>query len=224
MEFTIYSKLTGEIVRYGMAQDEFIYLQCMNDDEGLIIGHYDDDTYYIEDGEPVAKGPSPGQNYYWSVASKTWIGDIVTAKKHIKSLIDAERDRLDSEIIVYDDKRIDADRAAKDAIIQKISELRAAADASETPNHLMWRDADNVTHSWVLLIVYKLWLYRLLIAISKRSTLLRMYGWAHKDAVDALTTVEDIESYNTIRGWSLMLDPGLITNTNTFYNATVANV
>jgi hypothetical protein len=209
-EFTIYSKLTGQILRTGQCQAiDFEYQAQVNED--ILEGIFDQTNSYVVCDEiegkelkaavPAEKTAKPGVHYNWDYSTKTWVGDLATAKANTKAkIIDLFKSK-DNTIITYDNKQLDADQSAKDAIIKKLAELEARDAGADPEASHIWRDANNTTHSWVSLIVYKLWLKRLLIAISTRTTTLKVTAWAHKDAIEALTSVSDIENYNYEADW-----------------------
>lgn len=210
-EFTVYDTATGKILRAGHCQASALQYQAQAG-ESVIEGLFDHSGSYISHSpdpdkpenqlvEVTTKPARPGINYDWDYQNKLWVGNLQAARTLIKLKIEELRAQKDNAVIVYDNKNVDADQTAKDAIITKIAELQARDAASQPEPAHIWRDADNVTHTFLTLIGYKLWLNRLMIAISTRSTGLRVVAWAHKDAILALTTVAAIESYDYTTGW-----------------------
>jgi hypothetical protein len=204
--FTVYDPLTGEVIRSGCCLENDFEHQA-HEGEGIIEGQHNINAVYIDfvgpnkDLLPVSKGEQPSNNYVWDPQARAWVGDIQAARTRIKLEIEKLRTQKDNAIIIYDNKNIDADQASKDAVMKKLAELQARDAASQPESAYVWRDADNVTHTFLTLIGYKLWLNRLLVALSARTTALRVAAWAHKDAITALNTVPAIESYDYTAGW-----------------------
>ena len=87
---------------------------------------------------------------------------------------------------------IDGDIVAREAVATKRNEIKDCEDSGEPIGLCVWRDAMNVTHTFEL-ATYKLWLRSAAIAISKRATNILAASWARKEAVEAATTIEQVQ-------------------------------
>ena len=175
--------------------------------EAIVEGRYDESDHYLgfeggkQDFIPIAKAAKPSKNHNWDTVTKTWVGDIMAARAAMRDAIKAELNRRFDLPIVYDGKTLDADPTARDNISGKISELAARDALNLQSGPFIWRDADNITHTWLTKIAYRVWLHGLIAAISSRKTNIYTAAWAHKDALQALPTVEEVEAYNYLANW-----------------------
>lgn len=85
MNFTVYNKITGKIVKTVSCED--ISLQINNDTEEYLPGYYADDSYYVKEGIPTSFPEKPAGDY-WELDfnTKTWIQDISKMKSDILAI------------------------------------------------------------------------------------------------------------------------------------------
>lgn len=69
MNYTIYSTITGQILRNIATPDISIQI---GDDEDYIDGTINDTEYYIEQGQAVAIPLKPGEYYVFNYTTKQW--------------------------------------------------------------------------------------------------------------------------------------------------------
>lgn len=112
----------------------------------------------------------------------------------VKQRLAAARIRLSTAPIEYDGKNVDADPTAQTNIASKLAEITARRRlGSEMPAPLLiWRDADNITHSFPSMDAYEDWLLGLTIAIAERATVAYVQAWLQGAAFDAMETSEEI--------------------------------
>ena len=70
-QFTRYYKQTGQIICQGTCADHRLDWQ-ETDDFGYIEGHYDGDSFFIENNAPVAKPAKPDDDHDWDAVKKKW--------------------------------------------------------------------------------------------------------------------------------------------------------
>lgn len=71
MKYTTYNPSTGEILHtYTVSDDSEVVAPS-------IIGEYDAQTYYVDQGTAIAKPDRPNGEYYFDYGSKTWQLDAV---------------------------------------------------------------------------------------------------------------------------------------------------
>ena len=96
MIYTIYNPTTGEISTQ-LTTDNLQVAKSNLAGKTYIEGHIDGNTYYIVDGQPVAKTTKPGPNYEFNYDTKTWQlnieKEIIIARKLRNSLL-SEVDRV----------------------------------------------------------------------------------------------------------------------------------
>ena len=199
-DFTVYDFSTGAIVSVGICQDEEFNNQVTNG-LSIIEGHYSADKYYFSDGIAVLKPTYPGDDNDWDAIQKNWKFNKQAAKQRLKKKVERERVRRDLVDIIYDGKNLQADEEARANIHGKLAEIVAAQALGQTASPLIWRDSDNIIHSWTDMLAYKEWMQGLVMAIAARGTALYQSSWAHKAALQALDTASEIKNYDITTGW-----------------------
>lgn len=171
-------------------------------EEDLVLKY----KYNQSTGELVFSGIPPSPYHDWSLSALAWIPNLVKAKKDRNEIINSERDRRISLPLIYDGKNLDADARARENLKSKLEEIKSREALNQPmPQFLLvWRDADNVTHSWPTQGAYKTWLEGFTIAMSERGTLLYAAAWQHKKNIDDLAKLGDIDTilaYPVTEGW-----------------------
>ena len=70
MNYTIYSELTGQILKIVQTTDIDLQLQ---DGESYLEGEIDDSAFYIANGEAVAIPPQPDEYSVFDFTTKQWV-------------------------------------------------------------------------------------------------------------------------------------------------------
>lgn len=158
--------------------------------------------YWVGDDHFV-RPPRPTDFHDWSGVTKSWLPNLPAAISARKAEIDVERDRRISLPLLYDGKNLDADARARENLKSKLEEIKSREALNQPiPQQMMvWRDADNVTHSWPTQEAYKAWLEGFAVSMSERGTMIYAACWAHKGNIGALTSVEDVLNYDATIGW-----------------------
>ena len=170
---------------------------------------FDGHSHYVQNGElvPFPEKPSPHHDWDWS--TKSWLPSLEGAKAAKKRDIDALRSAMIDAPLDYDGKSLDADQSARDNLKAKLEEVRERIRLGipMLSELLVWRDADNVTHSWPTIEAYHDWLAGFAVAMSERGTRCYACGWHHKDAIGEQNdpngqpwTVESVQGYE-LTGW-----------------------
>lgn len=84
MDFTIYDPTTGKIL-YNFTCNDQATAEVNLIDCNYITGNYSFNDYYIENNQPVAKGPAPSNNYIFDYTTKSWQLDINSLTQLIKT-------------------------------------------------------------------------------------------------------------------------------------------
>ena len=127
-----------------------------------------------------------GPGFSWNVAARRWMDerDAAALAAEKKLQIEAELQRRINAPIEFANILVDADARAQAAIATKLAALKDADLAGMVPTeHLIWRDADNVIHTWPDAWAYRLWLSGLSFAIDQRRSAALAWGWAEKAAL-----------------------------------------
>lgn len=209
--FVVYDRQTGAVDKL-IPNIEGSLLNNVADDQdymGLeVTGNVDLPDYSWVDvtstGEKVFTQAPPRPPYHtWDWSTKSWIPDLSAAIAARKQEIDRERDRRISLPLTYDGKTLDADARARENLKSKLEEIksREALNQPMPQQMLVWRDADNVTHSWPTQEAYKAWLEGFAVTMSERGTMIYSACWAHKSNVEALPSVEAVAAYDIAQGW-----------------------
>jgi hypothetical protein len=86
--YTKYSTATGQIIGHVVSDNQdLLILNTQND--SYVEGHFDQDQYYIDNGQPQVKPIKPDLAdliYEFDYNTKTWIVDLEQTKKQIRML------------------------------------------------------------------------------------------------------------------------------------------
>jgi hypothetical protein len=146
-------------------------------------GHYWDGQAV----QPKPAQPSPYHVFDWS--TKTWGADLEAIRTAKRGAIEAQRElQIYAPLIVYDSINLDADARSQRNITEKLNDIALREQESDPmpAEMLMWRDADNVDHTFETQAAYRSWLNGLAIALGLRGTQAYAWSWAKKAALDAL--------------------------------------
>lgn len=174
--------------------NNFIFLQS-----GDVI---EPDQYYIPDiNNPVKTllTGRPSDYHQYDYVNKQWVildEYLDTSKIDKKNEINNTMNKLRFAIIVYDGKNLDVDVTAQTNISGKIAQIQNEIALSVPSTDLVWKDADNVVHTWISVNAYLEWLQGLQIAIAHRTSALYQTIWTGKAAVDALSNVQEVIDYD----------------------------
>lgn len=164
--------------------------------------------YWIDgDGVWHQVGPAPSFNYTLNQLTKAWVPNYDSVQAQLSRELDRERSRRNQYAIEVNGVMFDGDKVAQDNLKSKIEEVRSRIDLGiEMPQELLvWRDANNQTHSWNTIGEYYAWLQTHAVALSDRGTRLYIAMWAHKAAIQALIDTEEpidaIASYDVTKNW-----------------------
>lgn len=126
------------------------------------------------------------------------VSDVQLEKSKKKADLESEMARRVFLPITVDMITVDGDKTAQDNLKSKLEEVRARIElAIGMPVELLvWRDAANETHAWEDITSYHQWLCNFAIALSTRGTVLYKKCWMHKSSIDALTTSDEVRSYD----------------------------
>jgi hypothetical protein len=96
MIYTIYNPITGEISTH-LTTDNLQVAESNLVGKTYIEGKIDGNTYYIVDGQPVAKTTKPGENYEFNYDTKTWQLNIekeIIIARNLRNNLLSEVDRV----------------------------------------------------------------------------------------------------------------------------------
>jgi hypothetical protein len=209
MKFCTFDE-TGKILSIGTARD---------DDPPVAFAHLGSrvvkwvsdavtpSTHYVDVGVShtdvcqIPTRPSPYHDFDY--ATHTWLerlGDAIAARK---VEVNAERDRRNYLPITVNGVTLDADLVAQ----RNLSDKKAEADERirlgiPMPTDLLiWKDCNNDLHTFDTLQDYADFISGFVVAMAERGTRLYVTSWAHKDKLDALTSVEAALAYDIGSGW-----------------------
>jgi len=133
MKYTIYNTTTGQIERVIECPPEMVCIQFDSATHAALEGSFNDSSYYVEAGVPVAMPPKPTPHHVFDYTSKQWIDPRTPETEW--SLVRAERNRLlqESDWTQLPDVPI----ATKDAWAEYRQALR---DITEQPDpfNIVW--------------------------------------------------------------------------------------
>lgn len=91
MSYTIYNTTTGRIESVVSCPPEMVSLQFDPATHAALEGSFDDSSYYVETGVPVAMPSKPSQHHVFDYTTKQWIDPRTPETEW--PLVRAERDR-----------------------------------------------------------------------------------------------------------------------------------
>ena len=91
MNYTIYNTTTGQIERVVDCPPEMVSLQFDPVTHAALEGSFDDSSYYVEAGVPVAMPPKPTPHHVFDYTTKQWIDPRTPETEGAR--VRAERDR-----------------------------------------------------------------------------------------------------------------------------------
>jgi hypothetical protein len=210
--YTHWRESDGEIMGSGLSEAEHIAANTLPGCQAA-PGRYDAADGYFSAGQFVpytleqlqAKALRPDRWHQWSNVAMAWYDarDAAAIKAAKRLAIDEVRDNLAGQAILVGAITLDADPASRALLTGKIAAMqeRQRLGISLAPELLVWRDADNVTHSWATDESYLDWLTRAALAIEERTTALYIAAWSLKEALDQLSTPADLAAFNVNAGW-----------------------
>ena len=91
MNHTIYNTTTGQIEKIVSCPEDMVHLQFDPSTHAALKGQFDDSSYYVDAGVPVAMPPRPSQHHVFDYTTKQWIDPRTPETEW--PMVRAERDR-----------------------------------------------------------------------------------------------------------------------------------
>ena len=92
MKYTIYNTTTGQIERVIECPPEMVCIQFDSATHAALEGSFNDSSYYVEAGVPVAMPPKPTPHHVFDYTTKQWIDPRTPETEW--PLVRAQRNRL----------------------------------------------------------------------------------------------------------------------------------
>lgn len=194
--YSVFDSTTGQILRSGLCLPDDLDRQA-GPGEWVIAEQLDDRRFYIDtrSGTPIPLPPQPTEFHSWDWAERTWRGDVAACRSAINAKINAARAERVAAPLSFAGFRFDASDAAQRNIEAWRSRLAGGIAA---PADFVWRDADNIEHA-----CNAEFLWGLSEAIATREFAIYHASWRHKAAIEALTSVDDLLSYDITTDWPI---------------------
>jgi len=163
--------------------------------------------YWYDGQEWISIGPKPNDWHVMDKLNKTWIPNYDGVRQHLSRELDRERVRRNQYDIEVNGVMFDGDNTAQTNVKSKIEEVRSRIDLGigMPAELLVWRDANNQTHSWNTINEYYAWLQTFAVQLADRGTRLYIAMWQHKAVIDAKIDAQDpineIAEYDVTTGW-----------------------
>lgn len=151
----------------------------------------------------LEKGNRPSIHHEWNGKTKSWQPNVAAAKAAKIQELQRERSHHNFLPITLNGIRLDADATAQKNLSDKLQEVRERLrlGIDMPPDLLVWKDHDNIVHTWDSEQAYHDWLAGFAIALAERGTRLYAAAWAHKAAIAALADVEAVLAYGIHVNW-----------------------
>lgn len=149
----------------------------------------------------IAERPSQYHSFNWT--TKKWEEDLQLAQSAKRAEIDLERQRRNLLPIEVNEILLDADLVAQKNLADKLAGVkeRIRLGLGMLPALMVWKDANNVVHSWASLQNYCDWLAGYVIALEDRGTRIYAHAWSLKAALETMTTVADVIALDVKNNW-----------------------
>lgn len=188
INYYFYETATGRLMQTGSCIPSDIYLQVppfSSWSKGIGSASLFDDYYSIND-QLLKQYPQKPSNYHnFDYVVEDWISTVDgldLAKSDKKQTVNDLRAELSKSPILYQGSMYDADQQA----IQNISSVLLFGGDST----IVWRDYDNINHEMSMAD-----LQGLANAIKDRNSVLYVTSWSIKADIDALATIQEVDSY-----------------------------
>jgi len=203
--FSIYDRTSGLITRHGICQENTLNLQVFSSTEGLLVGDYPPESYYVVDGVPFAytedeltrlhNKPSIGAK--WSIAIMNWVETQSSAQKlaDLKRTktreINAARLKANRDTFTFMGKQISCDELSR-SDIDGVNGIVLLLGAMPPDWVGFWKTADN---SYVAIPDVATWIefYSAMVAQGQEN-------FAHsqnlKVLLDITATSEEVDAIN----------------------------
>lgn len=195
--FTAYDKGTGQVLFSGTTDAPELH---ETEIVGVLVDVVASAEQYVSDGALTHRPPCPSDSHDWDWTTKAWQPNTAAARAKKKAAIAAEQARRSVAPITYAGSPYDADATARERISGTLARLLRGDGLPA--GWVGWRDYANAMH-WGsdTAEVVQAHLAGLSAAIEDREQALLIAAWQHKAALDALTDIGDILSYDTTSNW-----------------------
>lgn len=192
-EFTIIERATGKVLRYGQCPPLDLYLQPQTG-EDMVSGTFHFDEWYRAESGQMVRFPERPLYSSWDWDQKSWLPDLVALRAYKLKAITKQFEESRVAPVEYDGALLDADLVAQKNVSDKLVEIssREAAGTPMPDQLLVWRDADNLMHTFEDQASYKAWLQGLVVAMATRGTMAYVTSWTRKAQLEAATTYEEL--------------------------------
>ncbi len=198
LEYSVFDTTTG-MLKTSTSSSQLVAIPAVAVNELVVLKTYPQLMCLDATNTPQEVPPYPqdgvNNTYTFDRATWTWLNttDIVALKETVKQKINQERERRNQLAIEYQNIQWDADPQSQ----RNVSAWMATLAAGESlPEGFQWRAVDNTNHAADAAFVNGLGT-----TMTLRGTQLYQTSWAKKAQVDALTTVQLVNSYDVTQGW-----------------------
>ena len=197
MNFTAYSKTTGEILYSGTADDPSV----LEDAETAImtdeaLGH----GWVGQSGEHNAIPEQPSPFHSWDWGSKTWVGNLQDAITAKKLAVTEKANTLCKLPIGLNGVLFSADDTARVRLLGTVARFNRGAGLPALWEG--WLDASGAAH-WAndSQAAVRLQIEALSEAIEVRDSAIVKQQKEYYDAIDQLTTIQAVIDFDISSGW-----------------------
>jgi hypothetical protein len=177
--YALFEPLTGKIIRSGSSPTAA--MAQLNAQPGLEM--------LLDCGDQVR----PDRHY---IVDGAVLNKIISTKR---AEIEAHREAtIYAPVIVYDGVNLDADATSQRNITEKLNDI-ARREQENTPmpaQMLVWRDADNVMHTFADQAAMRSWLNGLAIAVGARGAQAYAWSWEKKSQLEAITDPAELAAFD----------------------------
>jgi hypothetical protein len=195
--YSIFDLNTGQLKKSSkLASESGIYEIPQAEENELVLSEYFDATYCLDTQNVPAKMPvRPARGYAFNRATWQWedTSTLQQVKDKKKNEINQERERRNELPIAYQNNTWDADPQSQRNVSAWMTTL---ASGATLPSNFTWRSYSNQD-----VAADQAFVNGLGAAMTLRGTQLYQTSWVKKAEVDALTTVEAVNSYDVNTGW-----------------------
>lgn len=202
----VFDRATGSIVRRIHGADgtsEFYKTET----EDVIVQPDDvsDDRFYIDTvAHKFVNIPEPLTEFdEWDSSLHQRVTNLHLAQKRRVSQVISEYRRRKELPLMYDNKVLDTDDAAREQLMFKIFEFEERARLNQPAGVAAraWENSDGTFHTFGTDAELRNWLGGFVIALSERTAQLRVATRRHAKSIRSLTNVDAVMAYDVTAGW-----------------------
>lgn len=194
IDYFIYEATTGKLLQTGSCIEPDYELQKVPAGCAVAKGRADlFGEYFDGSSQQLTKiPPRPNIWHEWSWETHEWVlleTALTKAKQEKKTQVETMRQVKNAAPLFYEEALFDADERAQSNVMAWMVNI---TNGLSVPSGFVWRDANNIDRP-----ADEAFITGLGAAMVQRGSLLYQQAWQQKAAIDALTSISEVEEFVT---------------------------